>query len=70
SVGTSPVSIASDGNSAKVFTANRDSQDVSVILTSSDSENSSRVLAPQSPNCTPTATNNCRLSPIFIAVGG
>jgi len=73
-VGTSPVRIASDGESAKVLTANRDSQDVSVIVTSSDSEvidasgSPQRVKAPQvDPNCTSSCA---RLSPLFIAVGG
>jgi YVTN family beta-propeller protein len=79
-VGTSPVWIASDGESAKVFTANRDipSQNVSVILTSSDSEatdangNPTRIPAPQvDPSCVPSSTTTCpHLSPIFIAVGG
>jgi YVTN family beta-propeller protein len=74
-VGTSPVSIASDAESAKVFTANRDSQDVSTINTSTDTEVTDlngavvRISAPLDPTCTPSATNTCKLNPIFVAVG-
>jgi len=71
----SPVWIASDSQSLKVFTANRDSQNASVILTSNDSEltdaNGKPVRIP-APNADPTCTgSSCvRLSPVFIAVGG
>lgn len=71
----SPVWIASDSQSLKVFTANRDSQNASVILTSSDSELSDasgkpvRIPAPNA-DLTCTGTSCVRLSPVFIAVGG
>ena len=71
----SPVWIASDSESLKVFTANRDSRNASVILTSKDSEvsdaNGNPVRIP-APNADPTCTgSSCvRLSPVFIAVGG
>jgi YVTN family beta-propeller protein len=73
----SPVWISSDDESAKVLTANRDSGDVSVINTSTDSEVTDsttglphRLLAPQiDPSCVPTTPNSCpRLNPVFIAV--
>ena len=70
----SPVWIASDSQSLKVFTANRDSQNASVILTSTDSELSDSTGKPiriPAPNADPTCTGACvRLSPVFIAVGG
>ena len=71
----SPVWIASDSESQKVFTANRGSQNASVILTSTDSElsdaNGKPVRIP-APNADPTCSgSSCvRLSPVFIAVGG
>jgi len=71
----SPVWIASDSDSLKVFTANRDSRNASVILTSTDSElsdaNGKPVRIP-APNADPTCSGaSCvRLSPVFIAVGG
>ena len=73
----SPVWIASDSESLKVFTANRDSRNASVILTSTDSElpdaNGKPIRIP-APNIDPTdstcTTTSCRLSPVFIAVGG
>jgi YVTN family beta-propeller protein len=74
-VGASPVSIASDAESTKVFTANRDSQDVSTISTSSDTEVTDlngavvRISAPVDPACTLSASNTCKLNPIFVAVG-
>lgn len=77
-VGTAPVSISSDSESATVLTANRDSSDVSIINTATDTEvvNSAtglplRLPAPQQdPNCAPSATNHCALlNPVFIAVG-
>src|SRR5437660_6624456 len=53
----SPVWIASDSESLKVFTANRDSRNASVILTSKDSEvsdaNGNPVRIP-APNIDPT----------------
>jgi YVTN family beta-propeller protein len=80
-VGKSPVWISSDGESSKVMTANRDSFDASVILTSTDSEltdahgSPQRILAPPvnptDPNCAPTTTAGCaRLSPVFISIAG
>jgi YVTN family beta-propeller protein len=72
-----PVWIASDAQSSKVFTANRDARDVSVILTSNDSEladNSGKLIrlpAPQvDPACVSTASAPCaKLNPIFVGVG-
>jgi YVTN family beta-propeller protein len=71
----SPVWIASDSQSLKVFTANRDSRNASVILTSTDSELSDANGKPiriAAPNVDPTCNGaSCvRLSPVFIAVGG
>ncbi|HWY69271.1 MAG TPA: YncE family protein [Terriglobales bacterium] len=71
----SPVWIASDSQSLKVFTANRDSRNASVILTSTDSELSDSAGKPiriPAPNFDPTCAGaSCvRLSPVFIAVGG
>ena len=71
----SPVWIASDSESLKVITANRDSQNASVIQTSTDSEvtdaNGKPVRIP-APNVDATCTGSAcaRLSPVFIAIGG
>lgn len=73
----SPVSIASDAESQKVMTANRDSNDVSIINTATDTEVTdlsgkvSRILAPQvDPSCVSTTAAPCaRLNPVFIAIG-
>ena len=73
----SPISISSDTESQKVLVANRDSKDISVINTSSDTEltdlsgNIFRLPAPQVDlTCASTPTVPCaRLNPIFIAVG-
>ena len=72
----SPVWIASDGQSSKVFTANRDAQDVSVILTATDSELSDpatgkpvRLPAPLDPACSATGSPTCvKLNPVFVGV--
>jgi YVTN family beta-propeller protein len=72
-----PVWIASDGQSSKVFTANRDAGDVSVILTSTDSELTDattgkpvRLSAPLDPSCSATSSTTCvRLNPVFVGVG-
>jgi len=71
----SPVWIASDSESLKVMTANRDSQNASVILTSTDSEltdASGKPVRIPAANVDPTcAGSSCaRLSPVFIAIGG
>jgi len=70
-----PVWIAADPQNTKVFTANRDARDASVINTSNDSEVTDASGVPvriPAPNADPTcAGNTCaRLSPVFIAVGG
>ena len=70
-----PVWIASDSQSQKVFTANRDSRNASVILTATDTElsdTSGKPVRIAAPNVDPTCagTSCTRLSPVFIAVGG
>lgn len=72
----SPVSIASDAESQKVMTANRDSNDISIINTATDTEVTdlsgkvSRIPAPPVvPTCVSTPAAKCaQLNPVFIAI--
>ena len=70
---TSPIMIDSDKNSTKVYTANVNSNDFSIINTATDTEvlqsnAQQRITSPALAGCLPAGSPACRQTPTFVVV--